>query len=576
MSTIPASAIVTVNPSVLSAGGSGLNLSGLILTDSTRVPIGSVLSFPSPTGVKAFFGASSSEGTNADIYFAGFENSNIKPGAMLFAQYNQSAVAGYLRGGNVSAMAVADINALGTGSVIAAIDGYTRTAASVDLSGAASFSAAATLIQSGLNASPPQAATCSLGTISGTTMTVAGTFTGSFAVGQTVTGSGVTANSIITALGTGTGGLGTYILSQSSTIGVGQPMTASGTNVAVSYDSVSGAFVITSGFTGANSSAAFATGTLSTGLKLTSATGATLSQGAGATTPSVLMNAIINKTTNFASFMTLVDPDGGSGNTLKQAFANWNGLQNKRYVYAVSDGDITPTESTAATTSLGYLLKTNKTDGSIVIYDPDRTLAPFVCGMAASIDFTELQGRATFAFKSQSGMNPTVTDQTTGDNLIANGYNFYGSYATANDGFVFFYPGSISGAFEWADSYVDQIWLNNQFQLSLMVLLTSVKSIPYNTVGYSLIRAACMNVILQGLNFGAFQPGVVLSSSQAAEVNTAAGLPIDQTLFAQGWYLQVLPASPQTRANRQSPPMTFWYMDGGSVQQLNLASVEVQ
>jgi hypothetical protein len=288
------------------------------------------------------------------------------------------------------------------------------------------------------------------------------------------------------------------------------------------------------------------------------------------------MNAIINQTTNFASFMTLVDPDGGSGNTLKQAFAAWNGLQNDRYVYVASDSDITPTMSMAATNSLGYLLKANQTDGTVVIYDPDRALAPFVCGMIASIDFTELQGRITLAFKGQSGMNPTVTDQTTGANLMANGYNFYGSYATANDGFVLFYPGSITGAFEWADSYVNQIWMNNQFQLSLMVLLTQVKSIPYNIAGYTLIRAACMNVITQALNFGALQPGVVLSDSQAAEVNTAAGIAIDQTLFSQGWYLQILPASPQTRGNRQTPPMTFWYMDGGSVQQINLASIEIQ
>lgn len=50
------------------------------------------------------------------------------------------------------------------------------------------------------------------------TLTVGGTVTGTFAVGQTLTGSGVTAGSYITALGTGTGGAGTYIVSASQSL----------------------------------------------------------------------------------------------------------------------------------------------------------------------------------------------------------------------------------------------------------------------------------------------------------------------------------------------------------------------
>ena len=58
--SIPASAIVQVTPSVLGAGGTGLNLSGLVLTTNTRVPYGQVLSFGSQAAVSAYFGASAS------------------------------------------------------------------------------------------------------------------------------------------------------------------------------------------------------------------------------------------------------------------------------------------------------------------------------------------------------------------------------------------------------------------------------------------------------------------------------------------------------------------------------------
>jgi hypothetical protein len=57
-------------------------------------------------------------------------------------------------------------------------------------------------------------------TISGTygTLTVGGTVTGTFSVGDTITGSGVVAGTAITALGTGTGGAGTYIVNNNTVV----------------------------------------------------------------------------------------------------------------------------------------------------------------------------------------------------------------------------------------------------------------------------------------------------------------------------------------------------------------------
>lgn len=50
------------------------------------------------------------------------------------------------------------------------------------------------------------------------TLTVGGTVTGTFAIGDVLTGSGVTAGTAIYALGTGTGGAGTYIVSPTQTV----------------------------------------------------------------------------------------------------------------------------------------------------------------------------------------------------------------------------------------------------------------------------------------------------------------------------------------------------------------------
>lgn len=54
--------------------------------------------------------------------------------------------------------------------------------------------------------------------IAGTTLTVGGTVTGAFSVGDRIFGAGVEPNTFITGLGTGTGGAGTYIINNSQTV----------------------------------------------------------------------------------------------------------------------------------------------------------------------------------------------------------------------------------------------------------------------------------------------------------------------------------------------------------------------
>lgn len=645
MASIPASAIVSVVPSVISAGGSALELIGLCLTTNTRVPTGSVLSFPSAAAVSTYFGPNSNEAAEAAVYFQGFTGSNVLPAAMLFAQYNQAPVAAYLRGGSLASLTLTQLQSL-SGTLSVTVEGVVKTSGSINFATATSFSNAAAMIQTGfaafdavtastttiaagtatsvtgsiagytltvsvvstgalvvggvLSGTGITAGTAITGQLTGTTggvgtysvsinqtvlsttvtqayglMTVVTVSSGALAVGQVISGGTVVAGTTITALGTGTGGAGTYITS-------GGAQTVSATIVSAGpltcvYDSVSGAFILTGGAPGAAGTITFATGSLSTALALTSATGAVLSQGAAISVPTSFMGGIVAQTTNWATFFTSFDPDNGVGNAVKMAFSNWVATTGDEFAYIAWDTDITPTLSTNAASSLGQLIKAAGISGVIPIYEPGNLHeAAFASGAIASIDFTETNGEATLAFKSQSGLVAGVTNATAAANLIANGYNFYGAYATANQQFIFFYPGSISGPFLWVDAYVGQIAMNSAFQLALMELLTNVKSIPFNAAGYALIRAAMQDPINQFLNFGLITPGTTLSAAQIAEVNNAAGVAIASTLQSTGYYLQILPAIAQVRGARTSPPITFWYCQGGSVQSLNVSSVEVQ
>lgn len=282
-----------------------------------------------------------------------------------------------------------------------------------------------------------------------------------------------------------------------------------------------------------------------------------------------MMNTLVATSQNWATFTTMWEPDVAT----KTAFADWVNTQNQRYAYVMWDSDTQATVSSG--TSLGAKFTANKYDGVVPIYN-DLITAAFVCAIAASINFNERNGRVTFAFRAQSGLTPVVTDATIAQNLINNGYNFYGAYATATQRFTFLQPGQITGKWLWIDTYLNQIFLNAQLQQAIMRLYGNSKSIPYNVDGYTMIRAACMPVIEQALNFGAIRAGVPLDADQASTVNTQAGTKIDNTLTTQGWYLQILPATSAARVARKSPPIAFWYTDGGSIQQINIASIDVQ
>lgn len=585
MTSIPASQLVNVVPGVLGAGGSELSLNSVFLTESTAIPIDAdvgytVMSFPTLESVQDFFGPSSAEANVAAIYFAGFSNATVLPGLLYFVQYNPAAVAAYLRSGALS-LTLAQLQAL-SGTVIVSIDGRVTTSANIDLSSATSFSNAAALIQAGLQTAG--SIFSGTATQSGTTLTVATVTSGALHVGDTVTGASIGPATVVSFL-TGTGGVGTYEISTTETVAVAEPVTVTSA-ATVAWDAQRSAFVISSATTGASSTLdSFATGTLAASLFLQAAQGAVLSQGAIAATPGVVLGDVVNQTQNWALFMTLVEYDTAE----KVAFADWANTSNQRYAYVGWDTDILPTQG-AAPTSFGPLTETYngriavwgfadgavRPDGTTVDGDGARAKAAFICGATASINFDETNGRITYAYKSQSGLVPDVTDATTAQNLIDNGYNFYGAYATANDSFQFLQDGQISGNWNWIDPYVNQIKLNSDFQLAFMTLLTQSKSIPFVTRGYDMLRAAAMDPINSALNFGSIVAGVNLSASQRQQVNTAAGVSIADILVSRGWYLQILDASATTRGQRGSPPMTFWYTDGGSIQKINLASIDVQ
>lgn len=491
--SIPASEIVKITPGVVGAGGTGLALVGLLLTDSVRLPSGETLRFTDAKSVGDYFGTTSAEKRQADIYFNSYIGSFIKPAAMLFSSYATAARPGFLRGATL-ALTLTELKAL-SGTLTITFGGTANTSSTINLTAATSFSNAATIIQAAFT-SPA---------------------------------------------------------------------------FAVTFDSIANAFLFTSTATGAAATVVAATGTLAAPLGLTTATGVTLSQGAAVSVPATVMDNVIANTQNFASFTTIwaaTDAD-------IMGFATWNDLQEDRYLY------VPWTSSSAAitsndTTSPARQIAAAQLSGSAPYYAPAPDKAVFLMSCVASLDFTRTNGRTVMAFRSGSGLTADVANRTIATNLLNNGYSFYGAYATAAENFIWTYNGQLSGPFLWVDSYVNQIWMNNQFQLSWMTMLGTVGQIPYNDDGYEMLQAGLLADIENAVSFGAIRSGVTLTPAQQAEVNAIVGLDISDVLFTRGWFLSIVDPGAQVRASRGSPICTFVYTDGQSVQRINLSSLMVQ
>jgi len=491
---IPASELVQVNPSVLIAGGSSVDALGLMLTNGTDIPLGTVPLFPTAQSMSDYFGPSSQEYALGLVYFAGYTNSLKKPSGLWMSQYPTAAVAAYMRSGSLASMTLAQLNAIPAGVLTVTLDGVVKTSSSINLATATSFSNAATLI--------------------------AAAFTG-------------------------------------------------GPNV--TFDAQHKMLKFTSTTTGAASTITFGTGTISAALLTTAATGAQLSQGSIAYTPATALAAISAITLNWVSVMTTFEPLLAD----KILFGTWVAQQNNRFVYECWDTDANAIVS-GNTTAFGPQVAALTLTGSVPLYN-SVTLAAAKMGATASLDFSQTNGRYNYAYMQFAAQAATVTDVTIARTLDANGYNFYGQYGTSSETDILYQPGSIGGAFAWQDSYVGQIKLNSSLQSAALAFMMSIGSNPYNAAGYAALETALLTPINAALNYGTIRPGVTLSGSQIAAVNAAAGgRKIDQVFATRGWYLLITDPTPEVRAARGTPAIRLFYMDGGSMQTLTIASVAVQ
>lgn len=290
------------------------------------------------------------------------------------------------------------------------------------------------------------------------------------------------------------------------------------------------------------------------------------------------LSTAADQATDWAPFLFASEPEPAA----KTQIATWLAAHPNRYWGVVQDSDTTILTANAAA-SFGATVKAASTPGLTCLCNVENnsgTLAGALClGWAASLNPNRASGRTTLMFRNNAAVLPLNSlTASQAQALLGNGYSFYGSYKSTDSTFSFLNNGAVSGPFAWADSYINQIWMNASFQTDLITLFSNAGQIPYNAVGDSLIATSVQGTIDTALSFGAIQPNVTLSDAQKQAVNADAGRSIDTVLSTRGWYL--LPgastASAAVRAARGTVQGRFFYMDGQSVQSIALASVEAQ
>lgn len=340
--------------------------------------------------------------------------------------------------------------------------------------------------------------------------------------------------------------------------------------VTLSWNSVLRAFTLTAGAAGSTVAIANISGTIPDALGLTS--GAVVSAGADAQDYASCLDEVCETTQNFVTYSTIAEAD----RTDALALAGWSNTQYGEgnqflYVYWSDDAVLKTADASETATAA---IRDAEYNGVAGVFGDVRYPA-FIMGSAGSIDWDRIGGTITFAFKAQSGLGANVTDKDDAANLIANGMNFVGNYASRNDNFVFLQNGQMFGQWAWIDTYLNSCWLNNALQVQILGGLQLAARVPYNEAGYIRIRAWVQDVVDRALTNGVIDRGVRLSETQKTELISEAGKDISTDLYNNGYVLQIEDATATIRQARISPSMSFWYTYGGSVHKINLPSTAV-
>lgn len=311
-------------------------------------------------------------------------------------------------------------------------------------------------------------------------------------------------------------------------------------------------------------------------LQMTSATGATLSQGINAATPA---QNIAHLQTYFSDQFSIWFVDTMQGlltDSIILGVASYISAQGDKFCFLPWSNEIA-LEQSNDTSSIWYQI-TQAGLNNISIFDEvllnnsDRVAA--TSGIFASVDLTQPNSALTLAFKTQTGLAQSVTDTSVAQTLDTKQINYYANIGISGTTTAvnWFYGGYTTGKWAYIDNLVAAIWIQIQSQISISSFFGQVPQVPNDPYGDSKVRILLTSVmddcktngiVAIGLTFDAATQQALLAKGINPQELTNNGYVILKTLSTQS-----------QRQARQSAPWIIVYCKASAVQYLPITAVQ--
>lgn len=233
-------------------------------------------------------------------------------------------------------------------------------------------------------------------------------------------------------------------------------------------------------------------------------------------TPSAALARANDITSNFGSF-TFLSTDGRTfSDDELVAVASTNGGYDHKYLHCVG---YEYTDTADATAKMAEFADVN---GTNVYFGADEYGAAIAMAILASIDFDRANSTVCFMFKTVSGEEYTIDNDTDYETMKGINANFYGLVQSAGTRRAFLQCGFNSDG-EDSGVYVNEMWLKSEIATAYLNLVMSQNKIPANSVGESLIQATITPIVTGALRNGTIIPNKNISDSDRIAIYQFTG-----------------------------------------------------
>jgi hypothetical protein len=239
---------------------------------------------------------------------------------------------------------------------------------------------------------------------------------------------------------------------------------------------------------------------------------ANFTEGSAIKTPVETLQASVDASTNFGSFLFMPALSSTDAATV----ATWNQTENVKYMYMQQ---VLPADIDEYVDALTGIEGTGITNAPIVTEFPEMLpMSAFATTNYDGIDTT-----LNYMFQS-AALTPSVSDDTTSDAYDFQNVNYYGVTQQAGTLLAFYQRGYLTAS----DSdnltridmgvFANEIWFKDASGVAFMSLLINSNKVPANQQGRAMLLAIQQPVINQALINGTISVGKFLTDADKAKI----------------------------------------------------------